>query len=122
MTGPWEVPQRLYHYTCSHSIEEIDRTGRLEPNNGFIWATDLYPPIRGALGLTSTILKCDRLAACYLVDPGKFVRWMAIRKEQPRWMLQLEESDGAMPMHWFVSRDPVSAVRLEEWAPVWAGR
>jgi hypothetical protein len=61
------VSRRLYHYTCGHSVNGIQRTGTLEPNAQpilggvhLVWLTDLAEPDVYGLGLTSHILKCRR--------------------------------------------------------------
>lgn len=70
-----ETP-RLYHYCCDHSRVGIDADGVLHPGpDGLVWLTDLAPDalpreqLRKALGLTSTMLKCDRLGHAYQANP-----------------------------------------------------
>jgi hypothetical protein len=104
----------LYHYTCKHSIEQIEKDGYLKPHLGLVWATDLFPPVREALGLTSHLLKCDRMEAAYTLDSSNMMRWMDFRKHLPGWYRErLESADGAMPVHWWVSTRKVPVKRLD---------
>ena len=108
-TGP------LFHYCCDHSNAKIEAdNGILRPGiTGFLWLTDLYPPIRAALGLTSTILDCDRMTNCWQVDePTQAVRWVAVRKHMPDLAVELESAPGAAPMHWWVSAIPLKATAV----------
>jgi hypothetical protein len=112
----------LYHYTCGHNAPDIRKQGRIIPgirlhgqNVGgarFAWFTDLAPPVpREAIGLTSLILKCDRTECVFTVDcnaPG-IRRWVDVRRlHRDLWDLELAE--GAAPMHWFVSQEPISVL------------
>lgn len=126
----------LYHYTCSHAVRLIRRDGLVKPAAElgvdevkwaalsadeqrfataiaqFAWFTDLEPPApAGPLGLTRLRLKCDRTTHCFAVQGGHpMLRWTTVRRKEPAvwWELrELEFADGAMPMHWYVSRTPV---------------
>jgi hypothetical protein len=114
----------LYHYTCDHGRDALGdegwlRTGHaLNPKTshlwqaGYIWLTDLSVPIKDALGLTSNFIHCDRTEHRYLIDPAfEYVTpYMSIRKHLSfAKRMQLEESPGARPMHWYVTRVPVLA-------------
>jgi hypothetical protein len=109
----------LYHYTCSHAAPQIEKDGFIRPAESavFAWATDLYPPVREALGLTSHILKCDRMEHAFRVYSEHMVPWMEVRKLYD-FRDALESAPGAMPMHWYVSPVAVPAVRLEGY---WSG-
>ena len=136
------TPTSLYHYTCSHSALRIREQGWIKPAcllphrsydslplsyraiaiavGSMCWLTDLAPPTyRDALGLSSLILKCDRTESCFEVEPDwEGTRWwMRVRKQYPQ-LRELEEADGAMPMHWFVSDRPVLVRREITSVPV----
>lgn len=118
---PRTVLPRLYHYTCEHSAPDILRDGFLEPHGlpglpPVVWLTDLDAPVVEALGLTSIMLRCDRTAWRFevdraLVDPDMIHRWVGVRRQfPPDYVTGLEEADGAMPMHWWLSFDRVPVV------------
>lgn len=93
--------------------ENVDPYGTvvLEPLSpmGLLWLTDLDAPYREGLGLTSTILDCDRTEfRLELLDPSSVRRWVDVRRDYPElWALEL--APHAMPMHWYVSRCPEPA-------------
>lgn len=119
----------LWHYTCDHAHAHISDTlrptidlvdaskRRLVPWTGeLVWLTDMTPPSRDALGLTSNTMHCDRTAHRYQVmDPWPCVPWVKVRRmfdhEQRE---SIESAPGAMLMHWWVSTDPV----LVKYAPL----
>lgn len=138
MTGHPHHPASLYHYTCSHAVEFIRRDGLIRPAaqlgvddekwaklstyeqqaaegiRQFVWLTDLAPPAPGApLGLNRVRLQCDRTACCFEVVPDwQHVRWwMKVRREYPDLRAGLEWESGVLPMHWFVSEEPVPIYR-----------
>lgn len=85
----------------AHAVEQAD----------LIWLTDLDLPVRGALGLTSRSITCDRIAYRYEVVAGETWPWMTMRHTvNPRLVADLEEAPGAMPVHWYVATEPVSVV------------
>lgn len=103
----------LYHYTCDHGRSGIGDSGFIKPSPTFwqgtplIWLTDMETPDRLALGLTSQILRCDRLDYRYLVgvcaapEPWLTSRY---RFEAPiKAVLMLEAIDGVQPTRWWVS-------------------
>lgn len=109
---------RLYHFTClDHGATSIERDGLIRPGSHlgidlpqsmFAWFTDLDATPREALGLTSQVAKCDRMARRYTVKPDRIFPWMLIRKTLPWHFVEaLESTEGAMPRHWFVSAEPV---------------
>jgi hypothetical protein len=133
MTNLHHQPAVLYHYTCSHAAYLIRRHKTLYPGRylgvnkkklakysaqelsvmdgvrSFVWMTDLAPPApRGPLGLTSQSLACDRTQFVFEVEPDwDHARWwMYVRREHPD-LLALECEPDAMPVHWFVSEEPV---------------
>jgi hypothetical protein len=113
----------LYHYTCSCSVEGIRRDGYLRPyphplierhpvpgewsasTTRLVWLTDLEVAWREALGLTSKILKCDRTEHRFqAADESTAVPWTQFRRQVHAAVRSaLEEAEGALPAHWFVS-------------------
>jgi hypothetical protein len=86
-------------------------TRDLPPWGVFAWFTDMPTPNRDALGLTSTILDCDRTAYRFRAElGGDLMRWTSVRRGYPGWAYELENAYGARPMHWYVSRDPVPVI------------
>jgi hypothetical protein len=121
----------LYHYTCTHGREGIGDSGTLvgarhliPPTEhpamndwraamfDLVWMTDLSFPIRGALGLSSYTLRCDRTEFRYRVTNACTARhWPDVRRSfDPRIRRGLETELAAMPMHWWVSTVPVPVV------------
>lgn len=124
----------LWHYTCDHGALALGEAGTLIPPlwqvesvpEGFpplayallslVWATDLDPPDRYALGLTRDTMaqRCDRMAYRYTVPARSFVRWGRIRSALPPGLSDaLEQAPGAMPAHWFVAQGPVEGARRD---------
>jgi hypothetical protein len=125
----------LYHYTCEHTRAAIGASGHLMPMRmhapqaverippeypwlaDTVWLTDLAEPDRGALGLTSFTLSCDRTAVRYVADNPPAVpfhdwsRGLArdVRKAMLRGLVYTEPE--ARPASWWVATEPV-AVRL----------
>lgn len=105
---------RLYHYTCRHSLAGIRADGLLRVNRQpvldgleLVWLTDLETPDRAALGLTSRVLQCDRTEHRVKVDAGA-VHWPVFARQLPATQRRsLELAPGALPMHWYVSEQPV---------------
>jgi len=119
----------LWHYTCEHGANGIVRSGLhvlpvsvtapyvsadkdhpLPAMMTVSWFTDLGEPDRWALGLTSTIIACDRTTHRFkVVDPSATVRWV----DYMRAYLTREEREVArralpgLPLHWYVSSEPV---------------
>jgi len=102
----------LYHYTCHHGRRGIGFSGFIVPTPSLwglplVWLTDMRPPGREALGLTSHMLDCDRLAYCYKVDAPLGVEpWLESRARADAPLLSvlmLEQAPGVDPRRWFVS-------------------
>ena len=103
----------LYHYTCAHGRKAIGRRGMLRPNahpvlagRRLLWLTDQDNPQRDALGLTSHILSCDRLAYRYRVEvtARDVVPWDVWKQSLSHtYISALEAVPGAEPSLWFVS-------------------
>jgi hypothetical protein len=110
-------PARLWHFTCSHSVDGIHADGELRPHQHpwmpepLVWLTDLEVPFRDALGLTSHTLGCDRTEHRFEVaDPTAAVWWPTYARTvrlATGQRLALEQAPGAMPAHWWVSAEPI---------------
>lgn len=98
----------LYHYTCDHGAEGIERDGQIVPNKhtGVAWFTDLPTPDVAKLGLTSHMLKCDRTAHRFRVT-----KLFGIYAFAEVW--RGDEMLPGDPFHWWVAFTPVPAVRDE---------
>lgn len=119
-------PSRLWHYTCQHAAEIIDREGVLRPNphpwwpDPIVWLTDLEDaPPEALFGYPTGALVCDRSDTRYEVLSGTVMRWTAYARavEMPREIRDAFEAvPGGMPAHWWVGTTvlPVvaSGVRL----------
>lgn len=127
----------LWHYTCEHGAQAIGDTGTLwaaaqqleeAPSLPLdaavllhmVWATDMDPPERAALGLTSATIECDRMAYRYRVPSHAFRRWGKVRSSLPAPLVDaLELAPGAQPGAWWVSFQPVpGAHRDRKWRQV----
>lgn len=110
----------LYHYTCDHGHSQID--GHICPlawDDGlaigtpgvYAWFTDLAVPIKDALGLTSSVLNCDRTAHRYRVTGHTGIEpWVPEFRRIWTWGRELESAPGARPAHWYVATEPVPVV------------
>lgn len=107
---------KLYHYTCDHGADGIRREGVLRPHlhpwlpDPLVWLTDLDTPMRDGLRLTSRILSCDRTAHRFATaDCPSVVWWPRFARTLPSRAVReaLESEPGALPAHWWVSREPV---------------
>lgn len=123
------MAERLYHYTCAHSINGIRKVGSLMPNRHpllggmeLVWLTDLDHPDVNGLGLTSHHITCRRTEYRIVVDvePGLHVfHWPAFARELLRHdryragVHELNAADGALPMHWWISSYALPIVELE---------
>ena len=107
------VEMALWHYTCDHGREGIGAVGVVRPTMqpilgvSLAWFTDMAAPDRAALGLTSTVIACDRTRNRYRVlDPARCEPWWqwCRRMTVPRSRRELlEAAPGAAPAHWWVS-------------------
>lgn len=109
---------RLYHYTCGHVAKRVTRRGFLKPTPQptiggipLLWLTDMDPPVRDALGLTSISLQCDRMDYRYIVDTEDAVSWPVAAERFVRIRARLETQDGVRPERWFVATRPVFAIQ-----------
>lgn len=112
----------LWHFTCAHSVEGIEATGQLEPTRQalpmppVVWLSSAASPPRAALGLSSHMLACDRMAHRYRVEvvPGVTVPWSTYRATLPPEVVRvLEATHGTRPGLWWVSESPVPGVRQD---------
>lgn len=120
----------FYHYTCDHGREGIGDYGvvrsigdqRPEVWSGaraedvrlmyaLIWVTDLPEPDILGLGLTSSILSCERWRHRYRITNDRPVwKFTDIQyRFSPARQMDLLSGD-AQPEHWFVSWRPLPAV------------
>jgi hypothetical protein len=107
-------PTLLYHYTCEHGYKAAKACGSLIPGpEGLLWLTDLEPPApRLALGLTTYSLACDRMAHVFEVPVTcDVIWWMQYRRRKPH-LIAKEFAPGVMPMHWFVSEQPLAFTQI----------
>lgn len=118
-----ETVPTLYHYTCADGAALIDAELVLRPNEHpmlpdvpLVWLTDLDSPVRGALGLTmGARITCDRTRHRYTVaDPDGCIPWVALARLLPRHVRDAFEAPPAMPMHWWVSAQPVPVLARAE--------
>lgn len=117
-----------FHFTCRHCAESIDRTLVLTPNRQpllanlpLIWfSTQLSVP-RGALGLSSITLECDRMERVYRVIPEDehlVVRWADLKRTTEftgylNGARRLEAVRGTRPYLWMVAVEQVRVVALD---------
>ena len=121
--GVVTMPGTFWHYCCDHSAYAIVKDGYLKPGpDGYVWITDLHPPMRDALGLTMHTIKCDRMAYEFRVaDNDGIIPWIHLRRElNPEYVEGLESAYGARPMHWFVSLGnvPISVAQTFDTAAI----
>lgn len=103
----------LYHYCCRHSADLIDRTMTLKPfaqpllgGLPAVWATDMMPPDRDALGLTMHMVPCDRTKYVYTVvceDEAKFEWWPSSPLRALVADIEAFEHEPLDPKRWWVS-------------------
>lgn len=113
------MAEPLWHFTCAdHGYAALGEGGWLRPNfhplipklYPVVWLTDDPEPKRDAVGLTSSMLSCDRMAYRYRVpSTSRCLPWGAIRHLVAADVLQALESFGE-PSTWWVSRDKIRAV------------
>ena len=73
-----------------------------------LWLTDLMEPSAESVGLTASLLACDRLAYRYHVHTHAAMRWRDLRERVPRAVVDVLEAYGE-PAHWWVARRPLTA-------------
>lgn len=79
-----------------------------------VWLTDLDMPTRAQVGLSSSILDCDRMQFRFEVDSEDVVPWLEWLRGKPRDVRlagrKLALATGARPRHWYVAEINVPAV------------
>lgn len=107
----------LWHFTCAHGAAAIGRRGVLQPNpqpvlDGLplIWFTSDPFPARDDVGLSSLMLKCDRMECRYRATATDgCVPWLELAETiDLRTVAML--STGRAADTWWVSAAPVPAV------------
>lgn len=107
----------LWHFTCDHGHRGVGKRGVLQPHphpllqslGPMVWLTSDARPNRVDVGLTSTVLHCDRMAFRYRATPPFPVRWSSISTEVPA-LVRAALERGADPSIWWLSFEPVPAV------------
>lgn len=109
----------LHHFTCSHGDAGIHRDGYIKPMSNrainlpepIIWLSSSASAARGALGLTSHSLACDRMEHLYRVTTDDAVPWSAYRLDLAKFVVQrLEAAHGTRPQLWWVATTPLSDI------------
>lgn len=104
-----------YHYCCAHSERGIDTYGVVLPSRQIwtdtplSWWTTLAEPDRIGLGLTSTILTCDRTERRYEAASGSLTPWRmwALIARVPTDVVDMLEHVGSRPDTWLVATQPI---------------
>ena len=109
----------LWHFTCDHGYAGIGRRGLLMPHahplmpelGPVVWLTTDPAPARDDIGLTSTMLGCDRMGYRYRAHPDvNAAPWTSLRHlVDPSLIVDLELY--GKPDTWHLATDPVP-VRL----------
>lgn len=105
----------VWHYACAHSAEGIRADGLIKPNpqpllgnHALSWFTDLGREHRYAVGLTSTVITCDRMEYRFEVDLANLLWWpRAARQVDAERSVRDALEAGRLPAHWWVAFDPV---------------
>lgn len=106
----------LYHFTCDHGAEGIQRDGLVRPfANPWLgqvaWFTDLEEPTADDIGLTSTFLSCDRLTHRFQVESTVPHRWLgSVEQACTPFDLQRDLHRYGKPQHWWIAREAVPIV------------
>jgi len=128
------VPTTLYHYTChDHGGPGIAERLKVIParqpflGRTLAWFTDMDTPDPWALGLTNAFLCCDRTQVRVAVRPHEWrdlcgIRpWWTYRRTVEPVLRELLEEVG-LPMHWWVTDQPVPIADITPTPAVWAAR
>lgn len=108
----------IWHYTCDHGAPRIRRDGIVKPNHHPLlgvelsWFTDLERSHRHEAGLTSSYIRCDRMAHRFAVREEAELTWwphaaraLAVPREARDGL-----EGGRLPAHWWVAFAPVAVV------------
>jgi hypothetical protein len=105
-----------FHYCCGHSRRGIEASGYVLPTPQLwtdiplSWWTTLAEPDRVGLGLTSTIISCDRTSHRFAAaDDAELTPWRlwAASHGVPSEVVHLLEHEGSRPEMWLVATAPV---------------
>lgn len=106
MTGP------IWHYTCNHRAPMIRADGVVKPHPQPLlaglklsWWSDLGTEHRYELGLTSNMLRCDRMEARFEAKEP-LVWWPRYARGFPVVIRNVLE-DGRLPAHWWIALEPI---------------
>jgi hypothetical protein len=110
----------MYHFTCDHGYAAIlADNGMIRPNRHpmlpqappLIWLTDLEEPSADDVGLTSALVRCNRLAHRFKIDEGqRAIPWLSsgvCHLANPRVVEALHLL--GRPDHWWIALHPLSA-------------
>lgn len=110
---------RLLHRTCDHGKHRIEPEMVLRAPNvafhGLIWLSDLENPSPQMLGLTSFMLRCNRMEWVCEVETTLAVPWTdwAHENRVPLHIrLALDGAPGAQPRRWWVSEHPLEVLSI----------
>jgi hypothetical protein len=112
-----------YHFTCEHHVFDIVAVGAVIPHRHpfmpmmapMAWFTTLAHPSADDVGLTSTILSCNRLAHRFQVlDHSTLIPWSYVVEHAPpsvlpRWVIA-DLGRYGKPDTWLVSTTPVEVM------------
>lgn len=123
----------LYHWTCDHGRRAIGDAGLVYPAirvadkavtagsltwwvAAYSWWTDIAvasDDARAQLGLTHRLVRHDRMAHRYRIDPADAALvkpWATVRRHWPAAFAdELESAPGADPSHWWLAWQPARA-------------
>lgn len=112
---------RLLHRTCDHGKRLIEQDMTLRPLNvsyrGLIWLSDLDRCDPRAIGLTSFMLRCNRMEWICEVDTEVALPWTVWAHENKvplHIRLALDHVDGAQPRNWWVSELPLDVIAIRK--------
>jgi len=109
---------RLFHFTCDHAATKIIDYGALivHPYGyGVLWLTDLETPDALELGLTSFMVRCNRMAYRFEVDTDAqlWTEWAHHHHVPLATRMGLDGNPGARPRNWWVT-DTETPIRSVE--------
>lgn len=123
---------KLYHWTCNdHGADKILESGLVIPGAQTLlgvklsWWSHVPWAGRAELGLTSALLRCDRMGMQFVADvePGQVSSWSIFRtglmQQRPDMVpivRALEAAKGTKPGYWWVAPEEIP-VKLVVEAP-----
>lgn len=122
--------RKLFHFTCDHAAPLIRRCGEIHPQAPWlpqtglanappvVWLTDLRAPKADDVGLTSTMLRCNRLEFRFTILTDRAIPWLHfIETYTPDsgWLSMLHGFGQieTHPEHWFVATEPISVRQMK---------